>query len=80
MSGDICKTPVYADRGQGVSDQDVSELALYAGHILLESGAELSNSGRGALSDAVAIVLGIVIVSELPQSFFSFIGKKHFFK
>ena len=38
----MCKTPEYADRGMGVSDQDVSELALYAGHILLESGAELS--------------------------------------
>ena len=42
MSVNMCKTPEYADRGMGVSDQDVSELALYAGHILLESGAELS--------------------------------------
>ncbi len=28
-------------RGHGVRDQDVCDLALYAGHILLESGAEL---------------------------------------
>lgn len=31
--------PVF--RGEGVSDQDVCELAMYAGHILLENGAEL---------------------------------------
>lgn len=30
-----------ARRGENVSDQEVCELALYAGHILLESGAEL---------------------------------------
>ncbi len=30
-----------ARRGENVSDQAVCELALYAGHILLESGAEL---------------------------------------
>ncbi len=31
--------PVF--RGDGVSDQDVCQLSLYAGHILLENGAEL---------------------------------------
>ena len=31
--------PVF--RGHGVRDQDVCDLALYAGHVLLESGAEL---------------------------------------
>lgn len=48
--------------------------------LVSSDGAELANRGAGALSDAVAIVLGIIIVSELPQSIFSFIGKKHFFK
>ena len=37
-----------ARRGENVSDQAVCELALYAGHILLESGAELFRAGANA--------------------------------
>lgn len=33
------REPVF--RGAGISDRDVCELSLYAGHILLENGAEL---------------------------------------
>lgn|GEM_PF-5451474 len=60
-------------------EKAVMEAAIQAGHLLLENGAEISRVKRrwsGAVKVAIAIVLGIVVIFELPQGWFWWAVKK----